>query len=106
VRTNPTSGDYNLLGPIVTLPKGAYTIVVDGGVGAGGMTIGLLDLATSSWVDQASFYGRCPSTPGTVLALDHVGTTGDKVRVILSNFDPSAEASSWAIRRVRVLRVA
>jgi hypothetical protein len=104
VRTAALAGTYNLLGPTMKLPAGTYSVVVDGAVRAGGMTIGLLGTATNAWVGQATFFGRCPSEPGTRLGLSHVTTGGEEVRVVLSNFDPSEERSQWVVRGLRVLR--
>ena len=104
LRTAALAGTYNLLGPTMKLPAGTYTIALDGGVRAGGMTIGLLGVTSNNWVGQASFFGRCPTEPGTRLGLSHVTTGGEEVRVVLSNFDPSEERSQWLVRALTVRR--
>jgi hypothetical protein len=104
VRTTTLSSAYQLVSPPMTLPRGTYTVALDGGMRAGGMSLGLLDAAQGSWIKTATFFGRCPALPKTVMALTGVPTAGQRFKIVLANYDPSAEGSSWIVRHLTIYR--
>jgi len=104
VKTTTLSSAYQLVSPPLSLPPGRYTVALDGGIRAGGMSVGLLDAGRNAWVKTAEFFGRCPALPKTVMALTGVPTTGQPVKIILANYDPSDEGSSWIVRHLTIYR--
>lgn len=104
LQTAPGIGNYTLLGPELTLQPGDYAFVVDGVVTRGGLTVGLLDASTESWVQTRNFgagQNFDAGSPAVYLSLDEATT----VQPVLANWSPLAETSTWLVRGMRLLRL-
>jgi hypothetical protein len=103
VKTNLETNGYQLIGPILSLPAGRYSVSVDGTLTSGRLGIGLLDDEANKWLGTAPFVDTCTRVnSGLRMALTNVTTAGQRLRVVLFNADASPAPSTWIVRSVIV----
>jgi hypothetical protein len=105
VATTDRPFDYQLAGPTVSLPTGHYRVLVDGKVLTGGMDIGVLDVAKSSWLIQGLYWHGQFERASPKLSVEFGLAQPTDIRVILANWQPKGGPSNWAVRQVTLERV-
>jgi hypothetical protein len=96
---------YELLGPTVDLQPGRYTVYARGRVVAGGLDLGILDVGADKWIEQRFYwYGQRRRFADGWMATPFTLTASTKVQVILSNWAPSSQKSTWQLREIRLVR--
>ncbi len=104
-KTHQLSGVAALISPSLKLPAGRYAVRLDGRLLVGGLTRRRCSATpTYTYVANSPFLGPCPAVPGTAMGLRDVQTTGEPVRLVLANFDPAQEGSSWVVRSLVITR--
>lgn len=103
VLTTQTSHAYQFVGPPVELPPGSHSLVVDGRIVRGGMMLGVLDDATSQWVKTGLFWDGQKPGPDERLGVTFTLERATRVRVILANWAPEPNSSSWSVRHVGIV---
>jgi hypothetical protein len=108
VKTQPRTGglfvrtrrdaDYNLVSPEILLDPtvATYAVSISGRVLYGGLAVSALDIKTNTFIGHGLFWF---GEPGPYVFAFKPGTA-TKVRLVLSNWTPFHESSTWRLRAV------
>lgn len=106
VVTSAKSFAYELTGPVFTLPRGTYEVVLRAKIGVGGIGVGALDISRKRccWLGYKHYwYGQKGVRSGLLGVRFKIGTT-KRVGVVLANWGIGDRRSSWLLRRIVVAR--
>lgn len=104
VTTTQTAHGYQLVGPPVELGPGRYAALVEGTVVRGGMLFGVLGVDDEQWVETGLFWEGQTAGPDAPIGASFSLERRRSVRIVLANWAPEPNPSSWAVRNVRIFR--
>jgi hypothetical protein len=105
VDTNKGQYQYQLLSPVFHLSPGRYEVRLRGRVLSGGLELGVLDAAASTWINTTNFWSGQAWARGGLMTNDFDLEKKQVVQVILTNFASSAKSSRWLLRQIDVVRL-
>lgn len=104
VLTTQTAHGYQLVAPPVELSRGRYAVLLEATILRGGMMIGALDASTDQWLATRLFWHAQIADPGERIGVTFELKRPGEIRIVLANWAPEPNASSWALQRARVVR--
>jgi hypothetical protein len=100
VRTLRSPFSYELVAPPLQLSPGAYTVLVNGRVDEGGLSIGMVDTTRNRFISQSLYwYGQRGFDRALMSASFAIAST-TRVQIVLSNWAPEPFRSTWTLRSV------
>ncbi len=103
VTTTSQPSHYQLLMPSMTLPAGAYEIVVTGRVLTGGLIVGALDPNTNRWLGASGFVADATDSGMRVMSVDFRLPHRGAAQIVLANHARRG-VSHWLLRAISITR--
>jgi hypothetical protein len=97
VATSSERFAYQLLGPALRLPPATYIATARGAIGAGGLQVGVLDVAKGTWLGTAAFTAQRTSGRRVSFPVQFALAVPTRVQLILSNYSEQARSSRWSL---------
>ncbi|MHB8656946.1 MAG: hypothetical protein ACYC91_03180 [Solirubrobacteraceae bacterium] len=105
VQTLPGPALYAVESPVVRLRRGTYTAVLEGRVLKGGLTLGVLNEDTQSWITTSNFWYGEPGFMREDMQARFTLPDRQAVRLVLANFRVRSLPSLWILRGARIVRM-
>jgi hypothetical protein len=105
VTTKPRRWEYSVVSPKQSLEPGTYRVYLSGKVVAGGLDLGVLDVGANKWIAQRFYWFRQRGFAGAWMSTPFRLDASTQVEVVLSNWVPQDQSSTWELRELRLVRL-
>jgi hypothetical protein len=105
LRTRAHDGSYQLVAPRLELVPGEYVAAVKLNVIRGGMGVGVVDLRAGEFISQSNYWSGQYGFNNRMAVTQFVLAKPTSAQVVLYNWSPSEEPSSWVVHNVALVKL-
>jgi len=104
VHTNSEKFAYQVVSPVQVLEAGSYRAGVRGAITAGGLYVGVLDTKSNTWLVTNYYWSGQRGFAAEVMAASFSLKEPANVQIILSNWSPRPQSSTWRIQSISIFQ--